>query len=186
MQRATFYLILALVFSISCNNHAFGAKVLDPGNSYIMEWNQKFLNFLYQELYSNICDSKHDVSSTFFVDGPYRDLGCFKDSYPIRAMGELEGDSRVISILDGLYTRRYDEVQKCYKAASFLGFKVFAVQDGGQCFSSATANATFDRYGRSTECLSDGAGGPMANQVYKINDGTSSSPGRGKRFQKIA
>ena len=47
----------------------------------------------------------------------------------------------------------------------------FAIQDGGQCFSSETAHQTYDKYGTSTECLPDGEGGPMANQVYKIKIG---------------
>ena len=33
---------------------------------------------------------------------------------------------------------------------------------------AATADQTFDKYGRSAACGSDGEGGPGANQVYVI------------------
>ena len=45
---------------------------------------------------------------------------------------------------------------------------MFAVQDGGWCASSATADKTFDKYGASSACGFDGEGGPWANQVYSI------------------
>ena len=50
---------------------------------------------------------------------------------------------------------------------------MFAVQDGGWCASSATADKTFDKHGASSACGFDGEGGPGANQVYFI---------RGKKF----
>ena len=50
---------------------------------------------------------------------------------------------------------------------------MFAVQNGGWCAASATAAKTFDKYGKSTECSSDGEGGPWANQVYVIKAGKS-------------
>ena len=45
---------------------------------------------------------------------------------------------------------------------------MFAVQDGGWCASSALAAKTFNKYGKSSVCPSDGEGGPWANQVYYI------------------
>ena len=74
-------------------------------------------------------------------------------------------------MLDGRYRDRSYAIQKCYQLALSYGFRVFAIQDGGQCFSSETAHQTYDKYGTSTECLPDGEGGPMANQVYKIKIG---------------
>ena len=47
-----------------------------------------------------------------------------------------------------------------------VGYNMFAVQDGGQCFGSATAPQTFDKYGKSDACGADGEGGYWANQVY--------------------
>ena len=48
------------------------------------------------------------------------------------------------------------------------GYRVFALQDGGWCASSPTAEDTYQKFGESQECLSDGEGGAAANQVYKI------------------
>ena len=55
------------------------------------------------------------------------------------------------------------------EAAKARGFKVFALQDGGQCFGSDDLNG-YKRYGGSTKC-SDGTGGPFANSVYEIREG---------------
>ena len=45
---------------------------------------------------------------------------------------------------------------------------MFAIQDGGWCAADKTAAQTFDKYGESDKCNSDGKGGPYANQVYVI------------------
>ena len=45
---------------------------------------------------------------------------------------------------------------------------MFALQHGGWCASSPTAEETYDKYGESTNCADDGEGGGWANQVYKI------------------
>ena len=49
---------------------------------------------------------------------------------------------------------------------------MFAIQNGGWCAASATAHETFNKYGKSTACRSDGKGGPWANQVYVIKGKT--------------
>ena len=99
----------------------------------------------------------------------YETIGCFQD-HSSRAIPTLEGQD---SILDGSYTARQDAIQKCYQAAKKRGFHVFALQAGGWCAASATAPNTFDKYGKSTACQSDGEGGGWANQVYYIS-GTQS------------
>ena len=48
------------------------------------------------------------------------------------------------------------------------GYRMFAVQNGGWCASSAAAPKTFAKYGNSTACKQDGEGGPWANQVYSF------------------
>ena len=99
------------------------------------------------------------------TDNPrYTTIGCFKDQGN-RAIPSLEGQD---SILDDNYQARQDSIEKCYKAAKKRGFHIFAVQNGGWCASSATAGKTFNKYGKSTACKSDGEGGPWANQVYYI------------------
>ena len=70
--------------------------------------------------------------------------------------------------MDGSYWNREDPINECYRVAKKRGFHLFAVQDGGWCASSATAPQTFDKYGTSTACKSDGEGGGWANQVYLI------------------
>ena len=86
-------------------------------------------------------------------------MGCFKDEAK-RAILSLEGTNPV---LDGPYRTRDNADKKCYK--------VFAVQDGGQCMSSVTAETTYNQYGESTACAANGKGGPMANNVYQIQEG---------------
>ena len=81
------------------------------------------------------------------------------------------------SILGDHYKRRTDAINKCYRAARMLGYKIFAVQDGGQCFSASTV--THDKYGPSSACIRGKKGGPMANDVYKIK------PGKSKRSRLI-
>ena len=108
--------------------------------------------------YSNIVNIKIDFPSGFET------IGCFKDTSN-RAIQPLEGKD---SILDGSYGARKNAIAKCAVAAMRKGYKMFAVQHGGWCAASATADQTFDKYGRSAACESDGEGGPWANQVYVI------------------
>ena len=96
-------------------------------------------------------------------------MGCFIDKHPARALPTLEGNANVKDILTGHYKRRDDAINKCMKAAKKLNFNVFAIQDGGQCFSSANAKVAGLKYGKSPNCdKKSGKGGPMANAVYEI------------------
>ena len=88
---------------------------------------------------------------------------------PSRAIQPLEGKD---SILDGAYWTRKNPIAKCAVAAMRAGYSMFAVQHSGWCAASATAPKTFDKYGKSTACGSDGEGGPWANQVYVVNGKT--------------
>ena len=87
-----------------------------------------------------------------------------------RAIPTLEGNKKVTSIIDGHYKRRSRQVEKCYKAALSLRYDIFAIQDGGQCFSSTNAANSYNKYGQSSKCYG-GTGGPLANDVYRINYG---------------
>ena len=51
-----------------------------------------------------------------------------------------------------------------------LGYQAFAIQNGGQCYGSSTAQLSYNRYGRSNQCY-DGKGGPLANNVYGLKNG---------------
>ena len=46
---------------------------------------------------------------------------------------------------------------------------VFAIQNGGACFSGPNAESTYKRYGASDACKG-GRGGAFANSVYKLFD----------------
>ncbi|XP_078607291.1 uncharacterized protein LOC144879573 isoform X1 [Branchiostoma floridae x Branchiostoma japonicum] len=98
----------------------------------------------------------------------YISLGCWRDTDD-RAIPTLEGtDPR----LDGDYESRENPIEKCYQVALSRGFPVFALQNGGWCAGSADGLNTYDRYGPSTTCASDGEGGPRGNEVYKISGNT--------------
>ena len=91
-------------------------------------------------------------------------LGCFEDKTE-RALPTLEG---LDSLLVGSYLQRAGAVRLCAEAAYRRGFQVFAVQNGGQCFSGPEAHVTYDKYGSSIGCHENGRGGPWANEVYEI------------------
>jgi len=93
-------------------------------------------------------------------------LGCWKDSMP-RTMIPLE---KTASILNGNYKIRLEPVKKCGDVAWSLGYKIFALQDGGQCFGTSSLEE-YKNYGTSDACLDDGKGGPLANAVYMIRTG---------------
>lgn len=62
---------------------------------------------------------------------------------------------------------------------------VFAVQNGGACFSGPEAEQTYKRYGKSESCKS-GKGGPFANNVYKtFDDGEQLFPTKNTNYLKI-
>ena len=95
----------------------------------------------------------------------FKDVGCYKDTAGDRAIQTIEGTD---PILDGGYWIRENPAAKCALAARKRGFHMFALQDGGWCAASATAINTFDKYGKSTDCLDNGEGGHFANNVYVI------------------
>ena len=86
----------------------------------------------------------------------------------LRAIPTLEGKIDLLHLLDGRYENRENAINKCYEAALFFGYDVFAVQNGGWCGSSATAKQAYQYYGKSSKCKQDGKGGPWANEVYQI------------------
>ena len=94
----------------------------------------------------------------------YSSVGCYADK-PHRAIQTLEGR-------DPIAVENYDvrtrAIEKCALAARRKGFTMFAVQYGGQCMTSATAEKTFNRYGESNQCNTNGKGGSWANNVYII------------------
>ena len=90
-------------------------------------------------------------------------MGCWKDTSE-RAISPLEGQDQ---ILDGSHKSRNASIHKCFLAANRRGFQVFALQNGGKCYSSATAAETYNKYGEANNCAG-GKGGYGANDVYWI------------------
>ena len=45
---------------------------------------------------------------------------------------------------------------------------MFALQNGGWCAASVTAEETFNKYGEGNHCRGDGKGGLWSNDVYII------------------
>ena len=68
-------------------------------------------------------------------------MGCHKDtsSRAIEIMGGKD------PILDGSYSSRSNSIPKCAVAAIRAGYSMIAVQNGGQCATSAAAVQTFDK-----------------------------------------
>ena len=102
----------------------------------------------------------------------YESVGCYKDSKERRAIESvdeiIEGDFVKGQFYADNYKTRKQAVRQCGFIAKLKGYKMFAVQDGGLCLTSATAHQTYNKYGESQDCKSDGKGGPWANQVYRF------------------
>ena len=81
-------------------------------------------------------------------------------------MTVLEGEDP--DVLDGNYKLRTDAIGKCALAAMKRQYEVFAVHDGGECLVSGSFFPTFNKYGISQDCESDGKGGSGASHVYII------------------
>ena len=97
----------------------------------------------------------------------YQSLGCWADTKEwrnsiMRAIHSLEG---LHPLLNDDYKKRSNPITKCAKAAKAYGYKIFAVQNGGQCFADPNAQKTYTTYGPSTQCRF-GVGGALANDVY--------------------
>ena len=109
----------------------------------------------------------------------FQHLGCWGD----------EGNARAISGYNRLPpTSKYDDpttdlIGDCYNYAKSLGWTVFAVQNQNECYTSADAHNTYDRYGLVDRVrCANGKGGFIVQDVYKI---LSLSPGKCKStFQK--
>lgn len=74
---------------------------------------------------------------------------------------------RAIRYRLGNFHRAKDPVITCAQAAAKRRFKVFAVENGGECYSGRLAHSTYNRYGPSNRCRR-GRGGPWAMDVYKF------------------
>ena len=103
----------------------------------------------------------------------YTAVGCYRDTTD-RAIPTIEGTDFVLDGGFSFYQRRQNAIVKCAVAARKGGFPAFALQDGGWCAASANALETFNKYGKSSDCKTDGRGGPFANNVYVFQDKANS------------
>lgn len=85
-----------------------------------------------------------------------RSVGCFKDK-PRRAAGSMVANLRGLKFA----------VRDCARQARKRGYRLFAVQNGGECWMGPRAKITYKKYGASRRCRG-GKGGPWANDVYII------------------
>ena len=91
-------------------------------------------------------------------------VGCYAHKPSSPAIPSLEGKD---ILLDGEPKTREDAEQKCARVALKNGYGYFAIQDGGSCLSSLTAQETYSKYGLSAECQ-NGKGSAMASDVYEV------------------
>lgn len=106
---------------------------------------------------NNVYLIKNSTSLSFnWATLPYSSLGCFLAGNP-NTLGANEYTS---SILDGSYQNRTDAINKCYQVAQSRGHNLFALQTGGQCFSSFDVfpGGDYMKFGVSSFCPYDGKG----------------------------
>lgn len=80
----------------------------------------------------------------------FQSIGCWADSPEDRAMATLEGKHTQLKHQD--YKTRVNSLMKCAEAADENNLKLFALQNGGQCFGGSNNENTYYKYGRSSQC----------------------------------
>ena len=95
----------------------------------------------------------------------YLSLGCFHDRNNTPVIPSLESISA--TYLNGPYQTRENAVKKCALETAKVGFKAFALQDGGACLSGPFAHVNYSIYGE-TECPPGGKGRPNVSEVYLL------------------
>ncbi|KAK3699402.1 hypothetical protein QZH41_018563 [Actinostola sp. cb2023] len=106
-------------------------------------------------------------------DEKFASLGCWRDA-AVFAVPSLEAADPALM---ESYNQRMKPIDTCASVAYKRGYKVFAIQNGGACFSGANADETFNKFGESSDCK-NGRGGMGANDVYRLNyDGSYSNIG---------
>ena len=101
------------------------------------------------------------------IERKYRSLGCWKDNSESRAISSVEGKG---SFSDDSKLR-IGPIEKCFDEAMRRGLDIFAIQWGGECYTDILARNKYKKYGPSSDCSSNGEGGPLANHVYEIENG---------------
>ena len=92
------------------------------------------------------------ASSTYGVMHSKSYMGCYKDSLP-RAFPDYYDTGLTVA--------------GCYQKAIELGYEIFAIQNGGECWLDDSTQNNYDKYGKSDKCKGE-SGGKWLNSVYKI------------------
>lgn len=79
----------------------------------------------------------------------FESLGCWKDAWS-RSLPTLEGEHYLL--MDPNYKGRKYALFKCARAALDKGYKLFGIENGGQCFASSGGDKRYHKYGVSKEC----------------------------------
>nr|XP_039270505.1 uncharacterized protein LOC120345152 [Styela clava] len=95
-------------------------------------------------------------------------IGCYKEETPWRGNRIVTTAEGRFPTVTGNYEARTNAIEKCAKVAWCLGYKVFVLQAGGWCATSANAHKVYGKYGSSTACAQDGEGYHWTNAVYMI------------------
>ncbi|CAB4004130.1 Hypothetical predicted protein [Paramuricea clavata] len=136
-----------------------------------------FTNFVYRVTTTDVCEI------------PYQAVGCYSEPPAERALNELILDdinpisSEFMGIISTEFTD-WEEYMKglicrCARKIKEKGYVTFAINNGGKCYSSASADTMYDMHGPSEECYHNAktpcssstcSGGQNTNYVYKLQD----------------
>ena len=105
------------------------------------------------------------ASSTYGVMHSKSYMGCYKDSLP-RAFPDYYDTGLTVA--------------GCYQKAIELGYEMFAIQNGGECWLDDSTQNNYDKYGKSDKCKGE-SGGKWLNSVYKIKSEWRGKGGGGWR-----
>ena len=115
-----------------------------------------------------------EASDGTFRPLPVEKLGCWTEASPTANSPALQNVEYILKQMypeDATIEYREKAVVLCFLTAKYMGRKIFAVQNGGECFVEGPAvwgewKGNYKAYGPSKQCKMDGKGGVLANQVY--------------------
>ncbi|CAB4023145.1 Hypothetical predicted protein [Paramuricea clavata] len=136
-----------------------------------------FTNFVYR-----VINATTDVCEI-----PYQAVGCYSEPPSERALNELILDdiNPISSEFMGYMSTEFTDweeymkglICRCARKIKEKGYTTFAINNGGQCYSSASADTMYDMHGTSEECYHNAttpcssstcSGGQNTNYVYKL------------------
>ena len=127
-----------------------------------------------QVVYLQLLFSAKLLSGLFYTDtmvlDPYEPVGCFNDKKNPRALPKFVRQYSVNET--DLANSLASIIQKCATEVFERGFWYFGVEFRHECWSGVNASMTYNRYGRSSNCLSlHGVGDVWTIFVYRFVKG---------------